>query len=60
MACNCGNSRRNLGATSPELVAMQQANEAAQRAAEALIVEQARKAVAQAEPDESASEKLAS
>lgn len=43
MACNCGNKRRNLGATSPEVVAMQQANEAAQRAAEALIVAQAAK-----------------
>lgn len=41
MACNCGNKRRNLGVTSPEVVAMQQANESAQRAAEALIVAQA-------------------
>lgn len=48
MACNCGNKRRNLGATSPEVVAMQQANESAQRAAEALIVAQAAKIAAEA------------
>lgn len=48
MACNCGNKRRDLGATSPEVVAMQQANEAAQRAAEALIVAQAAKIATEA------------
>lgn len=48
MACNCGNKRRDLGATSPEIVAMQQANESAQRAAEALIVAQAAKIAAEA------------
>ena len=47
MACNCGNRRRNLGAVTPEVVAMQQANEAAHRAAEALIVAQAAKIAAE-------------
>lgn len=56
MACNCGNKRRNLGATSPEVVAMQQANESAQRAAEALIVAQAAKIAADAAVSEPASE----
>lgn len=41
MACNCGQTRRNLGATTPEIVAMQRANEAAQKAAEDLLVKQA-------------------
>jgi hypothetical protein len=38
MGCNCGQGRRNLGATTPEVVAMDAANREAQARAEALIV----------------------
>jgi hypothetical protein len=41
MACNCGNKRRNLGATSPEVAAFEAANRQAQANAEALIAKEA-------------------
>ena len=42
MGCNCGQRRKNQ-VTSVEVAAMEDANRAAQAAAEALIVAQARK-----------------